>query len=127
MSQPASIQMLDAAIWKELGAEEVSKSETFYDARGTLLSCLLHCSVSQCPEVGEYLRRFRRIHHALREEDADHSLYGIGVRRGAKAAVPPESAWGTEDFVALNIHRHSESPAAMDTEKRFRNLRVAQA
>ena len=49
----------------------------------------------------------------------DHSHYGIGVRRGAKVAVPAESAWRTEDFVALNIHRHSESPAAMDTEKDF--------
>jgi hypothetical protein len=81
--------------------------------------CLLDCCVRQCPEVGEYLRRFRRIHHALREEDADHSLYGIGVRRGPKATVPPESASSTEDFVALNIHRYSESPAAMDTEKDF--------
>ena len=52
---------------------------------------LLRTPVSK---VGEYLRRFRRIHHVLREEDADHSLYGIGVRRGAKAAVPPESGPG---------------------------------
>jgi len=26
MSQPTSIQMLDAAIWKELGGEEVAES-----------------------------------------------------------------------------------------------------
>jgi hypothetical protein len=32
MSQPTSIQMLDAAIWKELGAEEVAESEDFYHA-----------------------------------------------------------------------------------------------
>ncbi len=38
MSQPTSIQMLDAAIWKELGAEEVAESEAFYNALGTLLS-----------------------------------------------------------------------------------------
>jgi len=30
MSQPTSIQMLDTAIWKELGAEEVPESEAFY-------------------------------------------------------------------------------------------------
>jgi len=38
MSQPTSIQMLDAAIWKELAAEEVAQSEAFYDALATLLS-----------------------------------------------------------------------------------------
>ena len=38
MSQPTSIQMLDAAIWKELAAEEVAESEAFYDALATLLS-----------------------------------------------------------------------------------------
>jgi hypothetical protein len=38
MSQPTSIQMLDAAIWKELGAEEVAESEAFYHALDTLLS-----------------------------------------------------------------------------------------
>jgi len=26
---------------------------------------LFHCSIRQRPEVGEDLRRFRRIHHAL--------------------------------------------------------------
>jgi hypothetical protein len=80
---------------------------------------LFHCSVRQCPEVGEHVRRFRRIHHALREEDADHSLCRIGVCRCAEAAVPTESAWGAEDFVALNVHRHSETPAAMRTQKDF--------
>ena len=49
--------------------------------------CLFHCSIRQCPEVGEHLRRFRRIHHALRKEDADHSLCRIGVCRCAEAAV----------------------------------------
>jgi len=38
MSQPTSIQMLDTAIWKELGIEEVTESEAFYHALGTLLS-----------------------------------------------------------------------------------------
>jgi len=33
---------------------------------------LFHRSVRCRPEVGEYLRWGRRIHHALREEDADH-------------------------------------------------------
>jgi hypothetical protein len=50
MSQPTSIQMLDAAIWKELGAEEVSKSEAFYDGLGTLLSRWL-LARSQYPEM----------------------------------------------------------------------------
>jgi hypothetical protein len=38
MSQPTSIQMLDTAIWKELGVEEVAESEAFYHALATLLS-----------------------------------------------------------------------------------------
>jgi hypothetical protein len=42
--------MLDAAIWKELGAEEVSKSEAFYDGLGTLLSRWL-LARSQYPEM----------------------------------------------------------------------------
>ena len=42
--------MLDAAIWKELGAEEVSKSEAFYDALGTRLSRWL-LARSQYPEM----------------------------------------------------------------------------
>src|SRR6202030_4209781 len=33
MSQPISIQMLDTAIWKELGVEEVAESEAFYHAK----------------------------------------------------------------------------------------------
>src|SRR6266704_139064 len=84
-----------------------------------VVCCLFHCSIRQCPEVGEYLRRFRRIHHALREEDADHSLCRISVGRCAEAAGPTESAWCAEDVVALNVHRHSEAPAAIRTEKDF--------
>jgi hypothetical protein len=38
MSQPTSIQMLDTAIWKELGVEEVTESEAFYHALATRLS-----------------------------------------------------------------------------------------
>src|SRR5216683_2302649 len=81
--------------------------------------CLFHCSVRQRPEVREYLRRFRRIHHALREEYTDHSLCRIGVCRCAEAAGPPEPARGMEDFFAPNVHRHSEAPAAMLTEEYF--------
>src|ERR1700687_2440490 len=80
---------------------------------------LFHCSIRQCPEVGEYLRRLRRIHHALREEDADHSLCRIGVGRCAEAPVPTESAGGMEDFVALNVDRHSEAPTGMRAEEDF--------
>src|SRR5215212_10368366 len=87
-------------------------------ARGVLPDyCLFHCSIRQCPKVGEYLWRFRRIHHALREQDADHPLCGIGVCRCAEAASPTESAWCVKDFFALNVHCHSETPAAMHTEK----------
>jgi hypothetical protein len=35
MSQPTSLQLLDAAIWKELGAEEISETEAFYQALST--------------------------------------------------------------------------------------------
>jgi hypothetical protein len=68
---------------------------------------LFHCSIRQCPEVGEYLRRFRRIHQALREEDADHALCRIGVCRCAEASGLTEPARGVEDLVAPDVHRHS--------------------
>jgi hypothetical protein len=38
MSQPTSIQLLDNAIWTELGAQHDAESEAFYHALGTLLS-----------------------------------------------------------------------------------------
>src|SRR5580704_8318663 len=63
---------------------------------------LFHCSIRKCPEVGESLRRFGRIHHALGEEDAEHSLCGIGVGRCAEAAVPTESARCVRVLLALN-------------------------
>ena len=50
MSQPTSIQMLDTAIWKELGVEEVAESEAFYHALATLLSRWL-LARSEYPEM----------------------------------------------------------------------------
>ena len=50
MSQPTSIQMLDTAIWKELGVEEVTESEAFYHALATLLSRWL-LARSEYPEM----------------------------------------------------------------------------
>src|ERR1700730_6262684 len=81
---------------------------------------LFHCSVHQCPKVGEYPRRFRRIHHALREEDADHSLCGVGIRGCTEPSGPTETAGGVEDFVTLNVYRHSEAPAGKRAKKDFR-------
>jgi hypothetical protein len=59
MNQPTSIQMLDAAIWKELDAEEVSQSEAFYDALGTLLSRWL-LARSEYPEM-EAIKLFAKV------------------------------------------------------------------
>src|ERR1700730_12309713 len=80
---------------------------------------LLHCSARKCPEIGEYFGGFRRIHHALGEEDADHSLSRIGVCGCAVAAGPAESAWGVEDLSTLDVYRHSEAPAGIVAEKDF--------
>ena len=38
MNQPTSIQMLDTAIWQELGGEKANDAEAVYHALGTLLS-----------------------------------------------------------------------------------------
>jgi hypothetical protein len=38
MNQPTSIQMLDAAIWQELGGEKAHDAEAVYHTLGTLLS-----------------------------------------------------------------------------------------
>jgi hypothetical protein len=38
MNQPTSIQMLDAAIWQELGGEKAHDAEAVYYTLGTLLS-----------------------------------------------------------------------------------------
>jgi hypothetical protein len=43
--------MLDTAIWKELGVEEVAESEAFYHALATLLSRWL-LARSEYPEMG---------------------------------------------------------------------------
>jgi len=87
----------------------------------SLTSYLFHRSIRQCPKVSEYFRRFRRIHHSLREENADHSLCRIGVRGCTEAAGPTETAGSMEYFVALNVHRHSEAPAGERTEEDFRS------
>ena len=59
MSQPTSIQMLDTAIWKELGAEEVAESEAFYHALATLLSRWL-LARSEYPEM-EAIKLFAKV------------------------------------------------------------------
>ena len=59
MSQPTSIQMLDAAIWKELGAQEGAESEAFYHALGTLLSRWL-LARSDYPEM-EAIKLFAKV------------------------------------------------------------------
>ena len=59
MSQPTSIQILDAAIWKELGVEEVTESDAFYDALGTLLSRWL-LARSEYPEM-EAIKLFAKV------------------------------------------------------------------
>src|SRR5436309_788398 len=80
---------------------------------------LFHRSIRQSPEVGEYLRRFRRIHHALREEDADHSLGRIGICRCSESARPAEPARTLVNLLAPDVHRHSEAPTGMRTEEDF--------
>ena len=59
MSQPTSIQMLDTAIWKELGVEEVAESEVFYHALATLLSRWL-LARSEYPEM-EAIKLFAKV------------------------------------------------------------------
>jgi hypothetical protein len=50
--------MLDTAIWKELGVEEVAESEAFYHALATLLSRWL-LARSEYPEM-EAIKLFRK-------------------------------------------------------------------
>jgi hypothetical protein len=59
MSQPTSIQMLDTAIWKELGVEEVAESEAFDHALATLLSRWL-LARSEYPEM-EAIKLFAKV------------------------------------------------------------------
>ena len=59
MSQPTSTQLLDHAIWTELGSRNDAEAEAFYDALGTLISrCLL--ARSDYPEM-EALRLFAKV------------------------------------------------------------------
>jgi hypothetical protein len=51
--------MLDAAIWKELGVEEVTESDAFYDPLGTLLSRWL-LARSEYPEM-EAIKLFAKV------------------------------------------------------------------
>jgi hypothetical protein len=55
------------------------------------MSCLVRGHSNACREK-RTAWRFRRIQHALREEDANHCLHRIGVRACAKPAAPPEPA-----------------------------------
>jgi hypothetical protein len=50
MNQPTSIQMLDAAIWQELGGEKAHDAEAVYHTLGTLLSRWL-LARSEYPEM----------------------------------------------------------------------------
>jgi hypothetical protein len=50
MNQPTSIQMLDAAIWQELGGEKANDAEAVYHRLGTLLSRWLFAR-SEYPEM----------------------------------------------------------------------------
>ena len=59
MSQLTSIQILDAAIWTELGKQEDAEAEAFYNALGTLLSRWL-IARSDYPEM-EAIRLFAKV------------------------------------------------------------------
>jgi hypothetical protein len=59
MNQPTSIQMLDAAIWPELGREKADDAEAVYDTLGTLLSRWL-LARSQYPEM-EAIKLFAKV------------------------------------------------------------------
>jgi len=53
------------------------------------------------PEIGEHVRRRRRIHHALGHQDADHVLGRIGMAGGSVAAAPAEAPWGPPKAVMM--------------------------
>src|ERR1700675_1933040 len=59
MSQPTSTQLLDHAIWTELGSRNDAEAEAFYDALSTLLSRWL-LARSDYPEM-EALRLFAKV------------------------------------------------------------------
>ena len=59
MNQPTSIQMLDAAIWQELGGEKAHDAEAVYHTLGTLLSRWL-IARSEYPEM-EAIKLFAKV------------------------------------------------------------------
>jgi hypothetical protein len=59
MNQPTSTQLLDHAIWTELGSRNDAEAEAFYDALSTLLSRWL-LARSDYPEM-EALRLFAKV------------------------------------------------------------------
>src|SRR5262249_38085478 len=78
---------------------------------------LFHGSIRQCPEVGEYLRPLRGIHHSLGEEEADPTVRRIGGGGGAEAAGPAETAGDVEDLPARDVDGHPECPTAVGAEE----------
>jgi hypothetical protein len=58
-NQPTSIQMLDAAIWQELGGEKAHDAEAIYHTLGTLLSRWL-LARSDYPEM-EAIKLFAKV------------------------------------------------------------------
>ena len=59
MSQPTSTQLLDHAIWTELGSRNDAEAEAFYDALSTLLSRWL-LARSEYPEM-EAIKLFAKV------------------------------------------------------------------
>ena len=59
MNQPTSIQMLDAAIWQELGGEKANDAKVVYHTLGTLLSRWL-LARSDYPEM-EAVKLFAKV------------------------------------------------------------------
>jgi hypothetical protein len=59
MNQTTSIQMLDAAIWQEVGGEKAHDAEAVYHTLGTLLSRWL-LARSEYPEM-EALKLFAKV------------------------------------------------------------------
>ena len=59
MSELTSVQLLDAAIWKELDTEQLTDTETFYHALATLLSRWL-LARSEYPEM-EAIKLFAKV------------------------------------------------------------------
>jgi hypothetical protein len=102
--------MLDAAIWKELGAEEVSKSEAFYDALGTLLSRWL-LARSQYPEM-EAIKVFANADQskgacALKATEIVHAslfpkLRGSGHQRKTKSKAADRKQFSSDDQIGNN-------------------------